>query len=279
MYGSSAVLESELHTPAIRGKMRKNSGPNWIACGGGFACTWLVMVILICAVIGAYFLIFFYAKSDSCCGTASPIVGGATPGAVTPFTDPLSSFSGGGDSGNKVIGSLTIEGDFPSLLNPRMTSSGVSLKLNAGNAEFPFQVYAGQLLTQEPVSTVSDIRLKKDIEYIDSKLSLDIILGLKSAKYKLISPLSDSNRTDHFGFIAQDIQDLSRFFPDTVGNLVRGNINLSDETRGDPYLSVNYIEVIPFLVSSIQEIHKSNELLTQVVHEQRDLIYTLLESK
>ena len=83
----------------------------------------------------------------------------------------------------------------------------------------------------------SDAILKKDIQCI-SREKIDNLLNLNAVSYKL---KEDLNAKEHFGFIAQELEKL---YPELVKNSEMG------------YKTVNYIELIPILISKIQEMDK-----------------------
>ena len=101
----------------------------------------------------------------------------------------------------------------------------------------------------------SDYRLKENIESLESK-NIDSIMKLNVVKYNLKQLIVDAGDTTttpiyyytkdnnllqktHYGLIAQELQDI---FPDLV---YEGE---------DGYLSINYIELIPILIKSVQEL-------------------------
>ena len=83
----------------------------------------------------------------------------------------------------------------------------------------------------------SDANLKKDVTSVNREKTNNIInLNPVSFKFK-----EDIKSKEHFGFIAQDIE---KIYPELV----------KDSEMG--YKTVNYIELIPILVSKIQEMDK-----------------------
>ena len=60
----------------------------------------------------------------------------------------------------------------------------------------------------------------------------------------------DLNAKEHFGFVAQEIE---KFYPELVKNSEMG------------YKTVNYIELIPILVSKIQDLNKEIQELKEKV--------------
>lgn len=109
-------------------------------------------------------------------------------------------------------------------------------------------------LTATSVNTSSDSRLKKDIRQIENG-SLDKIMEMNTVRYHLKNPevnvwnstekhyLYDLDspilKQEHFGLIAQELMTI---YPELV-------------TEGsDGYYAVNYLEIIPLLIKSIQEL-------------------------
>ena len=116
-------------------------------------------------------------------------------------------------------------------------------------------------LTAQSVVNLSDYRVKKNIRSV-SNSSLDNIMSMNVVEYNydadLLMPIDDSDTASiaarslqlskeksliaaekHYGLIAQELQQL---YP-----------NLVKESQ-DGYLTINYIELIPLLISSIQEL-------------------------
>ena len=105
------------------------------------------------------------------------------------------------------------------------------------------------------ITNTSDYRLKENIRELDSKGTMDKLMKMNVVQYNLKNfdmPLSDEKKTvkafdkespvvkdNHFGLIAQELKEL---YPELV---VEGQ---------DGYLSVNYIEIIPLLIQSVQEL-------------------------
>ena len=109
-------------------------------------------------------------------------------------------------------------------------------------------------LTATSVNSSSDSRLKRDIRQIENG-SLDKIMEMNTVRYYLKNPevnlwnstekhyLYDPDspilKQEHFGLIAQE---LMAIYPELV-------------TEGsDGYYAVNYLEIVPLLIKSIQEL-------------------------
>ena len=130
------------------------------------------------------------------------------------------------------------------------------------SAYFAGNVKVTSTLTAAAVTTTSDSRLKDDIQYI-SRPTIDLINLLRPVTYKFKQDsiqyvyLAGAKEMDatHYGLVAQDVQQI---IPDIVYE------------GGNGYLSVNYTEIVPLLVKSIQElsdeVNKLKALLNQEQH-------------
>ena len=100
-------------------------------------------------------------------------------------------------------------------------------------------------LEAETIITKSDLQFKENIENIEEALKK--IIQLKGKTYNYVY---DDKQTQHNGFIAQEVQ------------TVVPNVVLKDD-YGNLY--VNYIELIPLITDSIQELNNKVEVLnTQI---------------
>lgn len=122
----------------------------------------------------------------------------------------------------------------------------------------------------------SDYRLKENIEPIDPE-SIDDIMKLNVVKYNLKPRTVDSGDTatipisyytedpdllqkKHYGLIAQELQNI---YPDLVYE------------GGDGFLSVNYVELIPLLIQSIQSLKKEVDQLKGATQASKRIISSL----
>ena len=87
----------------------------------------------------------------------------------------------------------------------------------------------------------SDARLKTDVVPIEN--SLDIINKMNGVSYRMNKDTKNS-----YGFIAQDVQ---KIVPEIV------------ETDPNGYMTISYIEIIPFLVESIKQLKQEIKILKQ----------------
>ena len=113
-------------------------------------------------------------------------------------------------------------------------------------------------LTAAAVTTTSDERLKDDLKDIQPA-EADKLLRLRPVSYKFKSDDSThyvyckeakEMHVRHYGLVAQELQEV---FPDMVYD------------TGDGYLSVNYIELIPLLIQTIQKQQEQIDELTKII--------------
>ena len=112
-------------------------------------------------------------------------------------------------------------------------------------------------LTASSVTTTSDMRLKENIQDLNQSAVGNIQL-LRPVEYKL-KPDSIQHvyqddafemKVNHYGLLAQEVQEI---FPNIVYE------------GGDGYLSINYTELIPVLIKSVQDLSAEvSELKAQV---------------
>ena len=155
------------------------------------------------------------------------------------------------------------------------TNNGAALYASAGNNQegsWLTDKYAGYFdgkvkvvgtLHATTITSGSDYRLKTDIRNVEEN-SLGRIMEMNVVRYKIkqmeveakcdttgsvhykYEPDSPILKKDHFGLIAQELREI---YPDIVYE------------EGDGYLSVNYMELIPILIKSIQELNAKVEEL------------------
>ena len=174
------------------------------------------------------------------------VAGGATTGFNFGVAGFLSDSYGAGvfGSSSSSLGNIGMPEAFAGFFHGNVCITGT---LNAAN-----------------VITLSDYRLKSDIKSVSTGC-LDKVLGMNIVEFKYKqrefeaaegseaskekrAPWYDEEsafmKNKHYGFIAQELQ---KIYPDLV---VEGE---------DGYLGVNYLEVIPLLVRSIQELNAKLE--------------------
>lgn len=118
----------------------------------------------------------------------------------------------------------------------------------------------------------SDYRLKDNIESIETGFA-DNLMKLNVVKYNLKQRTVNAGDTarvpinyytedgellqkTHFGLIAQELQEI---YPDLVYE------------GGDGYLSVNYVEIIPLLIGTVQELKSKVDELTNAPTNKKTL--------
>ena len=126
------------------------------------------------------------------------------------------------------------------------------------------------VLSAQSIVNLSDYRVKKNIRSL-SNSSLDNIMSMNVVEYNydadVLMPADDSDTSSvatrslqlskeksliaaekHYGLIAQELQQL---YPDLV------------KESQDGYLTINYIEIIPLLIRSVQELNAKIEQYEQ----------------
>ena len=107
----------------------------------------------------------------------------------------------------------------------------------------------GDLYVDGNIINPSDIYLKENIELIDINKT-NKILNLKVSEFTF---KDDSARTLHYGFIAQDFE---LEYPELVCTKPDKNLN--------NIKAINYLEIIPLLVSKIQLMQKELDELKEL---------------
>ena len=117
---------------------------------------------------------------------------------------------------------------------------------------FRGKVYATGTMTVPSLVTLSDYRLKENISSL-SQSALDAVEKMNVVQYnykqrevetangteKLYEDDSEILTHKHYGLIAQELREI---YPDLV----------LEDSEG--YLSINYIELVPILIQSVQEL-------------------------
>jgi hypothetical protein len=98
----------------------------------------------------------------------------------------------------------------------------------------------------------SDRNLKNNIEYI-SKDKTDSLLDLKPTEFTF---KSDLHKKTHYGFIAQDLE---KIYPELVKDCEKG------------YRKVNYIELIPLIISKMQSMQEQIDELKKIVEDKKTI--------
>lgn len=110
---------------------------------------------------------------------------------------------------------------------------------------------SGTISGNKAYTNTSDIRLKKDIEYLSNKTD-DILLNLKPFKFHWTD--DEMDKDDHYGVSAQDLK--AELGKQKIGGIV-------SETNG--YYGVAYSELIPMLIHLCQTQQKEIDELKEKV--------------
>jgi hypothetical protein len=117
--------------------------------------------------------------------------------------------------------------------------NGLQLWTISGNQIVPTNnqlfVSCSNLQVNTSFSLISDIKLKDDIEDIP-EVYIDNMASLKGKQYTF---KKDQSKTKHYGYIAQDVEEL---YPNLV------------ITNKEDIKSINYIEFIPLLIEKINRL-------------------------
>jgi len=111
-------------------------------------------------------------------------------------------------------------------------------------------VWIGGTLTQN-----SDIRIKNNINTLNSSYSLSNVLNLNPVHYNRVE-----DNIERVGLIANEVLDV---FPELVNKNDYAYHDTSNNIKVDvpDCLNMDYVGLIPYLISSIQELNKKIEFL------------------
>ena len=147
------------------------------------------------------------------------------------------------------------------------TVSGTSARSNG----YTVDLYSGKvsklygLKTDTAVITVSDKRLKHDIDTLDEKY-LDVLDALEPVSYRLNIDAEDAL---NLGFVAQDVKNA------ISGAGIGEDAIVREDQNG--YYSLEYNAFIPILVKGYQSLKAQNEALAEEIQELKNAIAELKE--
>jgi len=113
-------------------------------------------------------------------------------------------------------------------------------------------VIPGNLYVNGSIINPSDIYLKDNIRVIDCKQT-NKLMNLKASEFTL---KSDETKQVHYGFIAQEFE---KEYPELV--------SLKPDLHINNLKAINYLEIIPLLVSKVQELQKEIDILKEQVNK------------
>lgn len=103
------------------------------------------------------------------------------------------------------------------------------------------------MIVEGSLTNSSDITLKKNIENIPKEDNGNIL----NLEPRIFTYKNDVKEQKHFGLIAQDVE---KIYPNLVSNQVG-------------YKTVNYIEIIPLLISKIKEMQDEISILKNKLND------------
>ncbi len=183
----------------------------------------------------------------------------------------------GGQSGWKfgVIGGLSSLGNGAGIFGTTSNHVGVAIPGRYAGY-FNGAVYVENDITATAFLTPSDIRLKQNVESISENTkrggTLENVLNMNVIKYNYIDfnslrsksdtttadysdPLFDITADTHYGLSAQELE---RLYPDLV------------KKGQDGFLGINYVELVPILIRSIQELSAELDELKDASYDKQN---------
>ena len=112
----------------------------------------------------------------------------------------------------------------------------------------------GNLYVDGSIFNPSDIHLKDNIIDMDTSIS-DNLLLLNTKQFTL---KNDSSNEIHYGFIAQEFETI---FPELV--------SVKPDKKMKSIKSINYLEIIPMLVSKIKSMQKEIDTLKESINKNK----------
>jgi hypothetical protein len=176
-------------------------------------------------------------------------------------------FWNGGYKGEIEGGSNGISLDIPTGSDARFTVGGTErIIIDSGGIRFPVIAVTGSAANGNIGTdnvlrkTASDSRIKTNI--LEVQNGLDLVKALKPVTFT--SLVDDASKTIS-GYLAQDVKAL---FPDNytvvteISAVTPDLPNFKDEDLvANPLLSLNHIELLPYLTKAIQELSEKNDAL------------------
>lgn len=121
----------------------------------------------------------------------------------------------------------------------------------------------GDIISYGTMSTISDIKLKTNINTIEN----NIIYDLKPVQYNWITnDYFNKNGEYDVGFIAQDVEKIA---PHLISKI--------NDKDGNEYKTLGYDKIVPYLVDEIQNLNKRIKNYENIINEQNNKIDKLLK--
>ena len=206
-------------------------------------------------------IISLYGYSDASSVTSNypinTVIGVFGRACMTQYT--YSQFSAGVAGVANMYGGIGVYGAMINGSNTSYSFPTASLGSYAGY--FAGSVKVTGTLTAPGLTTTSDSRLKENIQDLNNSVignlhllrPVEYMLKPDSVQYVYLDGAKEM-KVNHYGLVAQEVQEL---FPNLV----------YEDSNG--YLSINYIELIPVLIKSIQELSTEvSDLKAHVNHLQ-----------
>lgn len=175
-------------------------------------------------------------------------------GSFNTFVGNYSGLASGFGNYNTLIG---FESDFSSGLYNNATAIGYQAMVNASNSVQVGNSSITFIGGQVGWSTVSDNRLKQNVQ--NNSIGLDFINSLQTVNYEYVAEGHEGIR--YSGFIAQDVEALL----DSMNIEFSGLVKPKNETD---YYSIRYSEFVVPLVKAVQE---QNDTINNLIEENRKL--------
>jgi hypothetical protein len=146
-------------------------------------------------------------------------------------------------------------------------NNGISFRWYISNSARMYLDGSGNLTTTGDITgygSISDVRLKKNIINLDTSISLEKILKIRTVGFKWIDDLKNEKRRgkNDEGLIAQDIEKL---WPSLVDEI-------KIEETDTPYKYIHYDKLTIYLTGAIQEHQKMIENQNKIIEQQQEMI-------
>jgi len=179
--------------------------------------------------------------------------GSSRIGRIAPFSSGIRMYGSG--SAYLTVGAGTVNAENSTFNADGVYSTqrlGQSIWTNTGTGSFTVNRNSGGFL----VPTTSDARVKTQVSDIDS--ALDKINLLNPVTFNWVNDVANTIQTP--GLIAQDVANV---FPEDEVFIVyrQDDPNAEGDFVDDPMRSMEYINLVPYLIKAVQELSAKNDQL------------------